>query len=130
MTYQLELTDRQLDAILRALEFYQRVSMGQFKELFDNYLYDFQWKNVPHETRDRAVKELHSLLMTSRLEGAFCGIAQCSESARTCFDVYQVIRYRLSHDKEADHPNKGAFVRFDRPLFISGEPHPIINKKE
>jgi hypothetical protein len=133
MRYELRITDKQADVIQVALELYGRIAMGQFREIFDTWLYRFDWEEMKYAEKDQWDKLLTSLKM--RLTGldhpnAYRGIAQTSEYSRIGHDIYQVIRHRRAHDREPEHERKGMFVRFDRPLKIGTEPLATIERTE
>jgi len=116
--YQVTLTETQLDAVQRGLEFYSRIAMGQFREISDKWMYGFDW---PHEQTDYERETLHRLghKFVDLPPNAYRGIAQCPDVVCTAHDVYQVIRHRLSWDHE---PKGGHTVNFNEPLKCGPQP--------
>lgn len=119
-TYRLTgLTEEHLHAILKATEFFERISMGQFQEILD--VADPQFK-VSHEDRETAEAYLadtrRCLMPELGSEFAYWGIrsSEVPDAARVCYDLLQVVRHRLAWDR---HPEGGWTIGFDEPMQTS-----------
>lgn len=113
--YRLTMTEDHLRALLKATEFYERISMGQFIEILDTV--------DPHlkqsiEGRDIAASFLRiarqHLMPGLTSDNAFYSIRspEIHDDNRICYDFQQVVRHRLSWDK---NPAGGWTVNFDKP---------------
>ena len=97
----LELTDEQAGVVARACEFYARVKMGQFQEIYWECL---SVKNMDNYCRRR--DEAERLLLEARKPiypdlhglGHSYGIGKFKD-ADQAFDVYQVIRRLFGDDR-------------------------------
>lgn len=114
--YRLTVTEDHLRTLMRATEFFERIAMGQFREILD--VADPHHK-VPHEARETA--EEHLMFARTRLmpelgsPNASWSIHshEVHDDARVCYDFLQVVRHRLAWDR---HPEGGFQVSFDKPL--------------
>jgi hypothetical protein len=119
-TYRLTgLTEKHLRAILKATEFFERISMGQFNELLD--VADPHHK-LTHEEREPAETYLalarQCLIPELKSNFAYWSIrsSEVHDDARICYDFLQVVRNRLAWD---NHPEGGWTYDFDAPLRTS-----------
>ena len=117
--YRLTLTDEHLYAILRGTEFFERIAMGQFREILD--VVDPQFK-LSREERDQGEQLLtlarRYLMPDLRSDNSFFGIRspELTPEASICYDFLQVVRHRLAWDA---HPEGGITINFDEPMRTS-----------
>ena len=113
--YRLTLSEDHLHAILKGTEFFERIAMGQFREILD--VVDPRFK-IPIKDRE-AAEQLFTiarryLMPDLKHDNAYWSIhsKEIPDSARICYDFLQVVRHRLSWDR---HPEGGWTVNFDTP---------------
>lgn len=117
--YRLTLTEEHLYAILKAMDFHERIAMGQFREIFD--VVDPGFK-LSHEGRDAAepllMEARRHLMPALRHDNSYWGIRslEIHDDNRVMYDIQQVVRHRLAWDRS---PEGGWTVNFDRPMRTS-----------
>jgi len=127
--YNLTLTENQARVMKDALELYARAGMGQLDLIGDVHL------RKPNKLDTESFIELRTLLhkcekvITKLLGGGFFSISsdETPEDCRIAWDIYQVVRHRLAHDRE---PKGGWTVDFDKPMCYGGEELAEIKKVE
>ena len=118
--YRLELSKSQAETLCTAAEIFARIGMGQIGMVLD-YL-----PSCPSYEQRREVERVLGI-------GQFGGITTAEGSISLAWDLYQVIRYRLSWDKaveegvveSADSPRKWPEmmqVWYDNPVLTGEEP--------
>jgi len=125
--YKITVTERQADIIIDALDLWSRMHMGQWNEIL------MFAKN--HDCRFEAEKLIDVLrficgMLPGRSPSGYYGIhsKEISDSARVAWDLQQVIRHRLSWDRD---PEGGWTVNFDTPMqSCEEEPLARIEKME
>lgn len=126
--YHLEMTERQAQIIINALELYSRIGMGQLQEV----AYVLRSNSVPGFINFNALDKVESLTREAssywmNFSGGYHGISsnKINDSFRVAWDLQQVIRYRLAWDR---NPEGGIQVHFDEPYKTSKEDLAIIKK--
>jgi len=120
----------QAKTLIRALDFYSRIGIGQFREIviaFSWWKRDEQWV-VHRDDVDRLIQEVQWNL-TGMPYNASYGIAspETPEKAKIAYDIKQVIRHRLAWDRE---PKGGMTVDFDSPMKASEKDFPTIKEEK
>jgi hypothetical protein len=120
MQYKLTITENQAKAISIALDFYSRISGGQFEEITSH----FPWRNFKdHDELDKATEiftDLKCLLTGLKRSQPNMGLHTIPERGKIAYDLHQVIRHRLANDNP-DKSHKYS-VDFDTPRKTSQEP--------
>ena len=123
-TFQLTLTlnSSQADVLVAALEAYSRMQMGQVSSAIEMICVEayFATPNEHVEPIRIMFESLKSMLFPDLPKGAYHGIHQpaAPETARTAWDVQQVLRHLLAHTR---HPEGGHTVNFHDPSRSSNE---------
>ena len=118
---QVTLSPEQARAVVRAIDVYMRIHMGQFGIIWEQFV------GQPGAQTDIADKLLfearrHLLPELGAAPGYSLGIRGASRSARVAHDVLQVIRQTEAYGR---NPEGGYSVVFDDPLWSSdSEPRP------
>lgn len=138
-TYTVTLTEKQIGVIQAACEVLARLGIGQFSDALD-WLptkpdYD-RWHDDQIE-----ISRILKRHMIDGIDGYSSNFSvhspKVSESVRIAWDLYQVVRHRLSWDRaiadgyvaSLDAPrnwNKMLGVCYDNPMVISSEPPAVI----
>ena len=114
MRYQLKITEKQAEALKEACEFISRIRVGQFGEIHGVCF--------PEVYRTPEVEQvLADLDLIFPSQGK-------TEKADIAWDLYQVIRHRLTWDKDPDGKDRSWRVDYDEPLQMSPEPLAKIKK--
>ena len=120
MKFHIELNDQQVSTLIKALDLYSRIGLGQFKEILDR---QFNW-NASSNYED-AIEKLEQVkyLLTEFESNEYRGIygRDTPESCKIAWDIQQVVRHCQSWAK---HPEGGLTVNFDEPLAGSQQPLP------
>lgn len=130
--YVLTLDEEQANVLSMACELLSRIHMGQLKSVADCFMAMdcCRWTEI----RDK-LEEIEPLI-TGR-KNCFFGIhsKEIPNRARIAWDLYQVLRHRVSHDR-ADRegiPNDFSHrmtVNYDEPMVSSGKPLSEMKKAE
>lgn len=118
----IELSDKQADILIAALDLYSRIHLGQFEEVANiARMYDISKLNKDYEAHNEfedAVREAKIILGFDR-NGSY-GIfnEQVNDVARIAWDMQQVIRNHLAWKR---NPEGGFTVNFDAPHHSSKE---------
>lgn len=113
--YSLRITQKQADVIKDACELYSRLEMGQWDTVADFIRTPLEHMEIPLcEIRE----QLNDLAVKARMKPsrwAFRGIThdETHECGKIAWDVYQVLRHRVSWDR---YPEGGMQVSFDKPF--------------
>ncbi len=114
--YQLKgLTEAHMQSLLQALDFMNRMGMGQFRELFDLVDSEFKANKTERDEAEKLLFRARSIMMPG-LNGPnnYHSIRSptIKDTYRVLYDMQQVIRHRLAWDRKP----KGDFtVDFDEP---------------
>lgn len=119
VTYNLTITEEQLQVLSTACEVFSRIGMGQVSETS-------AWipKASSPSDREDVRGELNRLEDLLRRQLRYRGIAESEYAPRVAFDLYQVIRHRLAWDKlAADGKTKPSMplVTYDEPFQVATE---------
>ena len=122
-SYTLELSAEHLQVINSALELFFRCGMGQYDHILD--LPDHWDKR--NDLAAEVLDQLH-VILTKKAPNAYSSItsSEISDSYRVANDIYQVIRHKLSWDK---NPKGGMTVNYDTPMKWGKSPLIKIDKK-
>lgn len=114
----LTITPEQARAVITAIDFYMRITMGQFKE-FASLFWD---RNGHDEGVTSRLNQIKAIIYPDLPgDGASYGIHGTPfPAAKVGFDVLQVIRHSMAW---AENPEGGITVNFDSPSFVS-DSHP------
>lgn len=124
------LTPEQAYTLLEALEEYSRLGMSQFDWLEYRLSLDTYDKTIHRPKYDqqlaRKYLELAKQTIFTDLKGAYIGIQNTSERSKISWDIYQQLRYDISHWKFPDIPLESRGNAFNKPFVVSKEPLPGI----
>lgn len=131
--YNLSLTKKQAEVLVRATDVYMRLLMGQFNIVAEQFLFR---EGVTSERMDMARRHLDAakVCLFPELQGSSTASLSMTspkneEASRVAYDIHQVIRHRLTWDEEAasKKPRTGfKGVWHDVPMKTSGEMLPHI----
>jgi hypothetical protein len=129
----LELEEDQANAMMTALDTYSRLCCGQLHVLDSVAITD----EVPgYDEMQKVLRELKMLLFPKLVVNSFYGIygRDTHESAKIIWDIYQVIRHRLSWFKAGDPKerdwDKMMGMNYNEPLKASKTKLPKIKIEE
>lgn len=128
--YEMKLSEKQLVVIMKALDEYCRVRMGQFFDLSDELAFmGFDYQNHTDAEFDERIERKDAA--KSVFEGAYriaCPVwRQKSEMAMVAEDLWRVIR----HERWLEQPDDEKYhwtVDAADPLIISGEPPATVRR--
>jgi len=124
--YRLTFNEEQADLLVRALDAYSRLCVGQF-----NTAVESAWMHKILEVDRKDVEyhcnQLKRIFTGINSPGASYGIysKEIPDGARIAWDIQQVVRNRLAWDR---NPQGGITVNFDTPMQASEQPLPVIEK--
>jgi hypothetical protein len=132
--YILHLTENQARVIVKALDLYSRIGMGQLGEIA-YVLMNYSKSSSDNEIQDRAdrfhvLRERLDIISQSWMgRSGHYGISseKISDVFRIAWDIQQVVRHRLAWDR---NPKGDITVDFDDPLKYSSEQLPTIKLEE
>ena len=123
--YLIELNEKQLNTLLKALDIYSRLGCGQLDTLLDPY-------NSPLPIHDKecakeSLKNLKNCSFKNLDYNASIGIfsEDAPEESKIAYDIIQVARNVKAWSK---NPEGGITVDFDKPWQASKEPMPKIKR--
>jgi len=120
MKYKLVVNENQAKAISIALDFYSRISGGQFEEIVDH----FDWKNLKEADESTKAwelfRDLKCMLTGLKRSQPNIGLGNISERGKIAYDLHQVIRHRLANDNSEGRDTLS--VDFRTPTQQSAEP--------
>ncbi|OGT43321.1 MAG: hypothetical protein A3F13_02420 [Gammaproteobacteria bacterium RIFCSPHIGHO2_12_FULL_40_19] len=117
MKYKLTVSEKQAKVISFALDFYSRISGGQFDEIF----YRFIWKNINDDERSKVremLNELKFVLTGLKPNQPNMGLGKICEDGKIAYDLHQVIRHQLAKDNPNEPPYS---IDLDPPMKYSKE---------
>lgn len=135
-TYNVQMTEKQMQATSVALEVFARLGIGQFRDALDRLPLKDGVRHGWHDDMDE-IGSLLSKYMVGNIDGgrSSLGISdpRTDESAKVAWDLHQVLRRRLSWEKaveegivpDIDSPRKWPEmfgVYYDDPMKTSREP--------
>lgn len=126
MKYSLNITKQQAEIIIKALDLYSRIGMGQIIEVLDHHT-----NRIKPEQAIIIYNKLNEIkpMLTGLPTNSYYSISsdQISNNYRIAYDLQQVIRHRLAWD---GNPDGGFGVNFDAPMNYSQIPFATIKKIE
>ncbi len=125
--YEISLNAEQADLLVKALDLFTRIGLGQFEAVLEAYDRDLK---LPLEKRELITSGLNTAKLAAGhpVNGSF-GINNPAmhEKFRDTWDICQVVRHRLAWDRK---PEGGPQVWFDRPYRAGALPLITITAKE
>lgn len=119
------MTENQARVLMRALDLYSRVRMGQFRTI--SYLFtpyrEFDWTVVDYHL-DATKRAIFPELDTNAYYGIFNDEVG---DAKNAWDIHQVVRHALAWHRNLEG---GITVDFDEPWATSDEPLPTIELED
>jgi hypothetical protein len=117
----LTLNPAQARVVMRALDLYSRLKMGQFDEIVS--LFGFH-REFDRDHARLLLRDLHTTVFPELHGNEYYGIFhEQAGDGREAWDIYQTIRHAVAWHRE---PEGGITVDFDRPLKSSAEPLPVV----
>ncbi len=119
--YQITADEEHLAVIMTALDLYFRIGMGQFDRIRDVGKW---WRKWDEHNVGAYMDRAHELL-TGLPKNAFhsIGSPRISDDFRQACEIYQMIRHRLSWDR---NPKGGWTVNYDDPKSFRMTDRPLI----
>jgi len=117
--YTLEASEAQFNLIVKALDFYSRIHMGQVSELTNPFslpLPDADYSDV-----DTKVIELKKSMFPELEDREFYSIRakKLPDDVRQAVDMLETIRYRISWDTTTEEEPQG--IQYKKPFHFSSE---------
>ena len=111
-----QLNSEHCQVLMKALDLYSRLLIGQFDMLKDTVTDWKKWSPKANELIEQLKQEVYGFS-----SGASYGIhsPEVDDDARVAWDVQQVLRNRLAWDR---NPKGGMQVSFDSPMKSSEQP--------
>lgn len=126
--YKLELNEEQAATLIKALDLYSRIGIGQFHEILD---WQFNWekRNAQDYQDIRDQLDFIKFMLTGMPKNASRGIFQeeTPERCKIAWDIQQVVRHCKSWH---ENPEGGITVHFGKPMRSSQEPLPVCKVLE
>jgi hypothetical protein len=129
-TYTLYITEKQARTIGHACEVLARLGMGQFREALECLPLREAVPDGWHEDMEGIAHILKKHTTIMHGVGAYHSIGshKTSDTSKTAWDIYQVVRHRLAWD--ATPEGDPMSVMFDEPMRTSTEPLAWIERDE
>lgn len=128
VTYQIELNEKQVNYLIKALDLYTRIGLGQFEEILN---WEFQWNKLSYEfsTEIRQRLDFIKCLLTGLPSSASRGIfgSDTPEGCKIAYDIQQVVRHCVAWNNK---PEGDWTVDFREPMNASQEPLPQCKVSE
>ena len=124
-TYTLTMSEEQAQVVVRALDLYTRIGIGQFEEIFR--VYDPKGELRNHSGASGLMNSIKNIVGHPANGSHGIHHPEVRDEFRAAYDVQQVIRNRIAFDK---NPEGGMGVAFDTPRAISQLPLPTIKSDE
>ena len=117
--YTIEANDVQLELMMKALDFYSRIQMGQLSELTNPYI--IQLPDADYSDVDEQLLKLKKSMFPELDDRTFYSIKtkKIPDTIRQTVDILDVIRYKLAWDKTLEEAPKG--MKYDKPPHWSNE---------
>lgn len=120
MRLTLEISEKQADILVKALDTFGRIGMAQYKNAITDNLSKFDYSM---EDIIILCNKIKRVIYPELDSNAYYGIAQLEDKYKIAFEMYQTVRQKLSYYR---NPEGGFSVNFDNPFKISEEPLPIV----
>ena len=121
MKIELELTDKQFNALTNGIEAYSRIINGQFDTLY----YEFYGRIEGNaEQFNSKLKELRKIVFPELSDNENYGIGnnETSEKTKILYEIYKMLNYeKYKLDKRTDYT-----VDSSKPIKVSKEPLPKV----
>lgn len=119
MQYKLTINEHQAKVISFALDFYSRISGGQFEQI----VHRFDWQNSKEDNvsikATALLVDLKCVLTGLNKSEHNIGLGNICEDGKIAYDLHQVIRHKLANtDSSSSHPDS---VDFNVPRQVSNE---------
>lgn len=129
--YTLTITEEQANVLIKALDLYKRIGMGQIDEIKHVTVpapgHKYKWVELD---QTMAILKLQ-LLGWPHINTAHSIMSKdLPDQFRVAWDIQQVVRNRLAHDSLKPGEKPGIYVYFDEPRQTSKEPLPEIKQVE
>ena len=143
-TYQLSLTKEQICVVMKAMEVFARLGIGQFHDAMESLPIDSERSNKWHEAL-LSIGEILERHTTCSVNGWTSSLSIGSDkthrNAKIAWEVYQVIRHRLAWEQAVerkftpslDGPRDWQTMmgcQYDSPSHISDTPLAILQSSE
>lgn len=122
--WSLTVTDKQADVLVKALELFSGLSMGQLDGLLK--FKDFQ-KDVNRGALRSCLNLAKQLMFPELPDNAYHGVGTCGDEADIAWDIHQVLRHKISWTR---YPKGGSTVNFHEPFPYGSEPLCDIKEKK
>ena len=126
--YNLNITKEQAEVLIKALDLYSRIGIGQFEEILKHPTWRYKLISSDHQINRAAeimIADLRQLITGERHGGP--GITVSEEHNRIAYDMLQVIQHRLAWD---ENPEGGTQVNFHDPIQWADHGLAEIEKEE
>lgn len=136
--YQLTINEKQVEALLKALDLFSRIGTAEFEEIlrhpqWNSKIFTDTGVNAHCNYGDKyyqcsdLLKTAKTLLTGLHRDASYSiAASEVDEDSKITYDIYQVIRNRLAWDR---NPEGGVTVDFHKPLEFSEEPLPEITRE-
>lgn len=132
MKYQIELSEKQLKIVMRALERYFRLNMGQFSDYVDEIAFEGFGYNINNPDNRKLFDERINRRNVAQemFDKAFRAACPClrgkSEDTNRAIDIFTTFRYHLWEWRPEPKPHDTVDSR--KPLPFINEELPIIRR--
>jgi hypothetical protein len=125
--YIININVAQLELIMKALDFYSRIQMGQLSELANPYI--IQLPESDYAEIDKQLLKLKKIMFPELDDKTFYSIKtkKIPDTIRQTVDILDVIRYRLAWDTNTEETPTG--MKYNKPIHWSNE-HELITIKK
>ena len=126
--YTIEANEAQLELIMKALDFYSRIQMGQISELTNPYM--IQLPNADITDVDEQLLKLKKSMFPELDARSFYSIKtkKIPDTIRQTVDILDVIRHRIAWDNTTEEKPSG--MKYNKPIQWSNEHNLIKIKKD
>jgi hypothetical protein len=131
--YTLELSEEHIQPLLRALDTFTRLQMGQFNIVFEMF------PELDYASRDLVHKLIRTVVLKDIPMNASLGVfsPELPMDAKIAFDIYQTIRHTRAWGNMDKNPDKDSRdlrqmwgVDYDIPMRCSGLEMPTMHKNK
>jgi len=125
--YSIEANTAQLELIMKALDFYSRIQMGQISELTNPYI--IQLPDADYSDVDEQLIKLKKSMFPELDARTFYSIKtkKIPDTIRQTVDILDVIRHRIAWDESKEEATTG--MKYNTPIHWSNE-HELIKIKK
>lgn len=130
--YSLDLDEHSAALLMRALDLYSRIGIGQIESVLDHPEVQQALLKVDHlEARYAASRLKEVVFGFAPGAGRSIASAQVMDGTKQAFDILCVLRHRLAWDKAGNPPQRTPsmiFVDYDRPAHFGPAPLPFFRQ--